>query len=121
MIKKLFLVVLIVVALFAGSIGWQVASAEIKNTELRDEMHDVASQLGTRIGFSAPKSDEDYSNEIVRRAGKIGIDLASEQVRVERRGSSDAPTMILTAQYTVNIGVPGVAFALHFSPTSSRD
>jgi hypothetical protein len=110
----------IVVFLLIGVAGWQVGSAEIANAELRDELHDVASKLDTRIGFSAPKSDDDYRNEIVRRAGKLGIALTTDQVMVERKGSGEAETISLAADYTVAIRMPGCAFAMHFSPSSDR-
>jgi len=119
-IKKLTIVLIIALVAVAGIAGWQVASVEIANAELRDELHDVASKLDTRIGFAAPKSDDDYRNEIVRRAGKLGIPLNPEQVTVERRGSGETETITLTADYTVSIRVPGLAYPMHFAPSSVR-
>jgi hypothetical protein len=118
--KKLTILVTLALVVVAGMAIWQVASVEIANAELRDELHDVASKLGTRIGFSAPKSDDDYRAEIVRRAGKLGIALTPEQVTVERKGSGENETITLTAEYTVSIRVPGFAYPMHFSPSSAR-
>ena len=83
-------------------------------------MHDLASQLDTRIGFSAPKSDDDYRNVVIHKAQEHGIALQPDQVTVQRSGSEIAPVIYLEADYTVKVGLPGFSYALHFAPSSGE-
>ena len=66
------------------SIGWQIGASELATVELHDDMHDMTSQLGSRIGLTNGLSDEDFRNEVVRKARKYDIQLAPEQVTVVR-------------------------------------
>ena len=104
----------------AGMSGWQVGRSEIANVELQDDIRDLASRLGTRVGYSAPKSDDDYRNEVIREADQYGIALAPDQVSVVRTGTDESPVLTITVDYTVPIKVPGFVFNLHFTPTSER-
>jgi hypothetical protein len=83
-------------------------------------MHDMASKLGTRIGFSAPKSDDDYRNEVIQRAEQHGIELQPEEVTVEHHGSGESETISFAANYTVEVKVARFSFLLHFAPTSEK-
>ena len=122
MLSKLKFVLVIAVLALAATAGWQVGSSEVAYYELRGDLHDLASQLDAHIGFAAPKSDKDYRNAVIRKAEAHGIDLVPEQVTVERSGSSESPTIHLSANYTVPIKLlPGFSFALHFTPTDSKD
>jgi len=101
-------------------VGWQVGKSELANIELQDDLHDMSMKLGTRVGYSAPKSDDEYRDAIIREAAGYDIQLTREQITVERSGSEDAETLTLAADYTVTIKVPGFSFPLHFTPTSAR-
>lgn len=116
-LKLLFAVVVIAVAV---TVGWQVGASELANVELQDDLHDMSAKLGTKIGFSAPKSDDDYRNEVVRRAGQHGIPLQPEEVTVEHHGSGESETISVAANYAVAVKVARFSFLLHFAPTSDR-
>jgi hypothetical protein len=119
-IRKLKFGLCIGVVVLAAMAGWQIGSSELANVELLDDLHDMASKLDTRIGFSAPKSDDDYRNEVIRRADQHGIVLQPREVMVERHGSGESETISLAVDYKVPVRVPGFAFALHFTPRSER-
>jgi hypothetical protein len=119
-IKKLAIGVAIVVPVWIFSIGWQVGAAELGNIELQDDMKDMASQLGARIGFSAAKSDDDFRKAVIQKAQKYGIELEPEQVTVERTTSGDKTAIYLSADYRVHIHVVGFSHELHFQPHSDR-
>jgi len=98
--------------------GWHAGAAEVANIKLRDDMQDMASQLGIRIGLSGPKSDDDFRTAVLAKARQYEIELTPEQVIVQRTGSELAGTLSISADYTVPIHLPGISFKLHFTPTS---
>jgi hypothetical protein len=60
--------VLIVFA-FVASRLWQVASCEIANYELKDDLKDIASMSGARIGLAAQQSpDDELRATVIRKA-----------------------------------------------------
>jgi len=105
----------IVVAVVAPA-GWQIASCEIANSELQEDLRDLASQNAARLGLSPASTDEDFRNAVVQRALNHGIRIEPDQVIVERTGTEDAPAVNLAANYTARIGFPGFGFSLHLNP-----
>src|SRR5262249_57865260 len=83
----------IAILLVLGSVGWQIGACELANVELRDDMHDMASQLGARIGYSNALADEDFRSELIRKARKYDIQLAPEQITVLRNGEGIQATI----------------------------
>jgi hypothetical protein len=81
------------------STGWQFAACELANYELQDDMKDVGSLLGTRIGLTDAKSDDDLRQIVIRKAREHDIVLEPEQVVVERSGSTEAPVIYVKADY----------------------
>jgi hypothetical protein len=118
--RKLTIGLAVAILVLAITIGWQVGASEVANVELQDDMHDMTSKLGTRIGFSAPKSDDDYRNEIIHRAEQHGIQLQPEEVTVEHHGSGESETITLAANYSVAVKIWRFSFLLHFAPKSAK-
>ena len=116
--RNIRIIAAIAILLVLGSAGWQIGEWQFANVELRDEMHDMASQLGSRIGLTGPQSDDDFRNEVVRRARKYDIGLVPEQVTVVRNGEGVEARMYFAADYTVPVQLPGFSFRLHFNPQS---
>jgi hypothetical protein len=100
--------------------GWQIGSCELANIELEDDMQDLASQAGSRIGFVEPRSDEDLRRAVMRKAKEHDIELDPDQVRVQRTASGDISTVHLAADYVVLVKLPGWAFSLHFTPSTGK-
>jgi hypothetical protein len=101
-----------------GSLAWQIGVRKLANVELRDDMHDMTSQLGARIGLMNRKSDDDFRIDVIGQARKYDIQLKPEQVTVERRGEGVEATIYLAADYRVPISLPGFSFQLHFNAES---
>lgn len=114
-VKKVLVVVGLAVLVLALSAGWQFGDCFLANVELRDDMQDMSSQLGSRIGFVPPGSDEDFREAILRHAKKYGIDLNPGQIIVERTGPENKG-LYLAADYRRFVHLPGVTFTLHFTP-----
>ena len=117
--RNLKILATIAIVYLIGSMAWQIGACELGSVELRDDLHDMASQLGARIGLTNGKTDDDFRNDVIGKARKYDIQLKPEQVTVERRGEGIQATMYLAADYRVPIHLPGFSFQLHFNPQSS--
>jgi hypothetical protein len=100
--------------------GWQIVSCELANLALREDLRDIASQAGAYIGLVPFNSDEDFRNAVVGAAQSHDIQLAPEQVTVQRTGTVPAQSIYLAVDYKAHVKLPGFSFALHFHPTSAR-
>ena len=104
----------------AVAVGWPIASCELANLELREDMRDLAAQVGTRIGLTPQSTDEDFRSAVIRKAQEHEIQLEPEQVTVQRTGSDEEPVISLAADYKVRVKRFGFSFTFHFTPSSAR-
>jgi hypothetical protein len=102
------------------SAGWQIGACEIANIELKDDMRDIASQIGLRIGYSDVATDDDLRETILRKAEKYNIALSPDQVTVLRDGYGKNANIYLAAEYTVPIYLPHYTFSIYFNPRSAN-
>jgi|SRR5579864_43338 len=72
------------IAVLTALAGWRIGACELANMNFQDDLHDLASQVGTHIGFGAPSSDEETALSVIRKARERGIDLQPTQVTVRR-------------------------------------
>jgi hypothetical protein len=100
------------------STGWQIASCELANIELKDELHDVAAMGGSEIGLLAGASDDDLRDAVIRRAAEHSIRLRREQIVVRRGGTEKRHTIFLSTKYKTRVSLPGMSLIIHFSATS---
>jgi hypothetical protein len=117
-VSKFKIISVLIGLAFLVSTGWQFAGCELANYELRDDLRDIGSLLGTRVGMTDVKSDEDLRQAVIRKAAEHNIVLEPQQVTVERSGTSEAPAIYISADYTVRVDLPGKTFLLHFTPTN---
>jgi len=117
-VKKIKIIVGLALFSLITSTGWQIAACEIANYELKDELKDVASMGGSRIGLAGPGSDDELRAAVIRRAAGHDIALEPDQIEVERSGSKEAPLVFLTAKYQARIWMPGLALIVHYTATS---
>ena len=100
--------------------GWRIASCELANFELHEDMRDLAAQIGGRIGLTPWSTDEDLRSAVVRKAKEHEIQLEPGQVTVQRTGSYEAPIIYLAADYKVRVKLLGFSFTFHFTPSSAK-
>lgn len=117
--RKVIIVLSLALLAIAATAGWQYGDCRLANEELRDDMQDMSAQLGSRIGFRGPMSDEDYRQAVLRRADKYGIDLDPGQITVRRVGP-EGKQLYLAADYTRLVHLAGLTFTLHFTPHSGE-
>jgi hypothetical protein len=85
---------------------------------LQEELHDMAAQAGSHIGFVTPMRDEEVSRAVILKAKEHGIDLDPAQVTVRRTNPGENSKLYLAADYTVRVSVGPFSFRLHFRPSS---
>jgi hypothetical protein len=99
---------------------WQVTAAYIANAELREDLRDIAAQVGMRIGLDAPPSEEQLRKQVLLRAESYDIPLKPEEVTVQITGAGKDATIQLAVDYTAPIHVLFFSFGKHFSASSKR-
>jgi hypothetical protein len=114
---KLILGIAIFVAVIVT--GSQIIPPELANFQFEDDLHDIAALRGSRVGLLPASTDDSLRAIVIRRAKEHDIQLAPEQVKVERVSTPGAPTVYLAADYTAPINLPGYSFTLHFTPSST--
>ena len=112
--------VIVGVLLFALviSTGWQLAACEFANYEFRDDLKDIASMGGSRIGLLAQSSDDDLRAAVIRRAAGHDIHLGPDQILVERSGTVENSKVFLVAKYRARVVLPGLSLIFRFNATS---
>jgi hypothetical protein len=115
----LFLLGLLLLAV-AAVVGWQLASWELVKLEFQEDLVDLASQAGTRIGMTEPSTPDEVRGAIVDDAHKYGIQIDPAQVAVVRTGTITPPWLRIAAAYQVPVKLPGLSFTLHFAITSAK-
>jgi hypothetical protein len=118
--KKLAWIAGLVVLVLTVSVAWQIAAAQIADRQLREDLRDMASQAGARIGLLEPSSIDDFRDAVIRVAKQHGIVLAPSQVTVQRTTAGVTAVIYLAVDYTEAVKLPGFSFDLHFTTTSDR-
>jgi hypothetical protein len=113
--KYVFRIALMVAVVFAG---WTILEPEITNIVFQDELHDLAAQPSWRPGMSAPNSDEELRNMVVRKAESHDIALDPKQVTVRRTETPENPIYI-AVDYTVPVNLFVYSYSRNFTASSA--
>ena len=106
-LRSLFGLCLLAAAVYCA---WLVLPAFIANFEFQDSLDDAA-RMGTT---DRTKSLDDIRATVLHQAASQNINIAPEQVQVERRDDD----VLIWGDYTVHVNLPLHPFDLHFQPTS---
>jgi hypothetical protein len=117
--RKAAVILGLAVLLLAAFAAWQITACYVANSELRSDMKDLAVQNGARIGLVSFNTEEELRNAVVARAKEHGIQLAPEQVTVQRTLTPGMLEISLAADYEARVNLLGLSFAIHFTPSSS--
>jgi YbbR domain-containing protein len=85
------------------------------NYEFQDTL-DTEAQLDS---YSS-KSIEDIQASIVKKAREMSIPLSREQVTVQRTGPPGSGAVIIEANYTVHVDLPGYPMDVQFNAASKN-
>ena len=99
---------------------WQTAACELANVELRDDLHDLSSQISAKIGLVDFNTDKDFRDAVIRKAEHYDIYLQPEQITVRRSGTLKDQVIYLAVDYQACVRVLGHSFTLHFTPSSEQ-
>ena len=105
---------------FAGGAGWDAGSCELAKMELQQDMLDLSKGANSYSNYTAPRSDEDLREAVIRKAQDHDIQLDPSEVTVRRSGNGATSAIYLAADYTVPVDVLGYSFTLHFTPSSDK-
>jgi len=118
--KKITLIACIAILALAVNAGWQIASNELANRQLEEDLRDLASRNAEHIGLTAPTTDDDLRNSVIHDAKALGIVLDPNQVTVQHTGEGKSSAVHLAADYTARVRLLGFSFNFHFTPSSDR-
>jgi hypothetical protein len=99
-------------------VGWQVASCEVNNYLLKDDLKDLAAMNGSKIGLAGPESDADLRAAVIRKAREHDIYIATDQIVLRWSGSRDHPVVFIATKYKARVFMPGFALVIHYTATS---
>jgi len=117
---RIKIIIWLAAAVFVLTTVWQFASAYIGNLELHEDLRDIAADMSTRIGLSAPPSDEELRAFVIRKAESHDIELQPGQVTVKVAGAGKTASIYLAAEYTARINLLVYSFPVHFSTSSAN-
>jgi len=106
------------VAIYAAC---QVGSVYLANEQLREDMKDLSSLTGTRIGLVDPRSPDQLRDRVVAKAAEHGIHLEPAQVNVERAGEGKDGSIYLSTAYDAPVNVFGQSWTVHLTAASPRN
>jgi hypothetical protein len=118
--KQIALIAGIAVLALAVSAGWQIASCELANRQLEEDLRDLASRNAEHIGLSAPATDDDLRNSVIHDAKELDIVLDRDQVSVRHSVDGESSAVHLTADYTAHVRLLGFSLTFRFTPSSDR-
>jgi hypothetical protein len=118
--RKPVVLFFVALALLVVATGWQVVANQITSTELQDDMKDMSSELGARIGLIQPKTDDEVRDAVIGKALKYDIKLTRRQVKVGHVGAGVMRTLYVQADYNLPVVLPGYEFDMHFSPATDK-
>jgi hypothetical protein len=117
--RKAAVILGLAVLLLAAFAAWQITACYVANSELQSDMTDLAVQNHARIGLAEFSTEEELRNAVVARAKEHGIQLAPEQVTVQRTLTPGMLGISLAADYEARVNLLGFSFTIHFTPSSS--
>ena len=118
--KKIALIVGIAVLALAVNAGWQIASCELANRQLEEDLRALSSPNAEHIGLSAPTTDDELRNSVIHDAKELDIVLDPNQVTVQRTVQGESSAVHLAADYTARVHLLGFSLTLRFTPSSDR-
>jgi len=108
---------ILVLALLGGLvyIAAEVVPPYFANYQFQDDLDSEA-----RLGTYSTKGDDVIRDAIFKKAQDLELPLAKEQIRVQRVGSSGSGSVLIEAEYTVHVELPGYPLDLHFHPQTKN-
>lgn len=82
------------------------------------QFEDAIKQEALHSTYST-KTEDDIRDEVFKKARDLEIPLTREEIKVQRTGSGQGNgTLMIEADYSVHVELPGYPLDLHFTPSS---
>jgi len=120
-IERLFLMatlrLIFVVAIFGALIlaGIKIIPPYFSNYQLEDSIKSEALQ-----STYSTRTEEDIRNAVIKQARNLDITLTPQQVHVSRSGGYATGTLLIEADYSVPIELPGYSTTIEFHPSTKN-
>jgi hypothetical protein len=112
-VKAIFGLLLVIGVVYGA---FQIIPPELTNYSFQDDLRNIA-----MVGGANPhESDQELMDSVMKKAQEHQIELAPEQVTIQRIGTPGAPAVYVGADYSVPVSLPGYSFSLHFTPSSGN-
>jgi hypothetical protein len=95
--------------------AFQIVPPELKNFSFQDDLRNIA-----MMAAANHQSDQQVTDEVMKKAQEQDIPLAPEHVTVQHVGTVGAPAVYVGVDYSVPVSLPGYSFTLHFTPSSGN-
>lgn len=118
--RRVQILVGLAILVLAVSTGWQMFSAFYGNLELGEDLQDISANVATRIGLSAPSSEDELRSFVIKKAEDRGIRLEPSEVTVNVTGEGKSTVISLAADYHVKINMVVYSFPMHFQAKNAR-
>jgi hypothetical protein len=96
--------------------GFQVIPPELVDYSFQDDLKTIAMTGGA----NPHETDQQLSDEVIKKGHDHQLTLTPEQVTVQRIGTPGAPAVYVAVDYSVPISLPGYSFTMHFTPSSGN-
>lgn len=83
------------------------------------QFEDVLKNEALAATYSS-RTEDDIKAVVLKKAKELDIPLTEKQVIVNRTGSNGAGTLSISADYSVDVSVPGYQTTLEFHPSSTN-
>jgi hypothetical protein len=118
--KNLVIAVILLVVAAAAYAGWQIGSVYLADAELQEDLKDLSSLTGTRIGLVDSRSPGQIRDQVIEHAAGHGIHLEPDQVTVERTGEGIQGSIYLSTAYDAPVNLFGFTWNMHFTTSGPR-
>jgi hypothetical protein len=96
-------------------VGWAVVPAYFNNYQFEDALKNEALQA-----TYSSHSEDDIRDAVIKRAHDFDIALTPKQVHVSRTGIYGNGSLLIEANYSVPVNLPGYETTLEFHPSTKN-
>jgi hypothetical protein len=111
-LKLVFGIAIIIVTVIVMA---KVVPVYVSEFEFEDALKNDALQA-----TYSTKSEEEIRQAVIKHARDFDIELSAKQVHVQRSGSFGNGTLLIEANYSVPLDLPGYSTTLDFHPSSKN-
>jgi hypothetical protein len=97
---------------------WALIPPYFANYQFEDAIETEA-----RLGTYSTKTDTDIKEAVFKKAQELDLPLTLDQIQVQRATAMNGQGtggVVITADYTVHVDIPGYPVDLHFKPGSKN-